>query len=111
MSDGDVFLLTPQEKKKGELKGSMEKSETDRLQERRQKKAGQRAKRKHQEKKAAAMEKAGLKNKYTKEKVIKDLKKQEGKDVTFIEVRIRTKQALIGVRIDMIPNSDFNMEK
>merc|ERR1712156_1345707 len=70
------------DKQKGELMDTMEKSETDRKRERREKKAKKSAIRKNKEKKAAleeATNPGGLGNKYSKARAMKKVEEAQNK--------------------------------
>ena len=89
----NATLLAPAEvvdKQKGELMDTMEKSETDRKRERREKKAKKSAIRKNKEKKAAleeATNPGGLGNKYSKARAIKKVEEaqKQGKKMEMIK--------------------------
>jgi len=89
----NATLLAPAEvvdKQKGELMDTMEKSETDRKRERREKKAKKSAIRKNKEKKAAleeATNPGGLGNKYSKARAMKKVEEaqKQGKKMEMIK--------------------------
>ena len=86
-----MFALFFKEKKKGELKGATERTSTDKLRARREKKVRQREKFKRKAQREAEVAKLNpaLGNKYAKEKALRQLTKmsEHGDDVTIIQVR------------------------
>ena len=86
-----MFVLFFKEKKKGELKGVTERTSTDKLRARREKKVRQREKFKRKAQREAEVAKLNpaLGNKYAKEKALRQLTKmsEHGDDVTIIQVR------------------------
>ncbi|XP_061172325.1 U3 small nucleolar ribonucleoprotein protein MPP10-like isoform X2 [Saccostrea echinata] len=92
VTQGDGTLLAPEEikdKKRGELKGKTEETETDRKSQRRNKKAEKRKRLREKKRRQALVEKLnpGLGNKYSKEKAIKELEKssKSGSGVTMLK--------------------------
>jgi len=79
---------------KGELKGTTEKTKTDRLRERQKKKKEKRIKRKEKDQRQRLVEKMnpGLGNKYSKEKALRELDKESkavNSRVTVLKVGAR----------------------
>lgn len=93
----DATLLAPQEvtdTKKGEMIGQSERTETDKKRQRRQKKAKQRAVQKEKEQRQKVVDRLnpGLGNKYSKKKMMEDLKDQEKKGkLTTIKEKDKSK--------------------
>ncbi|XP_062616341.1 U3 small nucleolar ribonucleoprotein protein MPP10-like [Saccostrea cucullata] len=92
VTQGDGTLLAPEEikdKKKGELKGKTEETETDKKSQRRNKKTEKRKRQREKKRRQALVEKLnpGLGNKYSKEKAIKELEKssKSGSGVTMLK--------------------------
>lgn len=102
VTHGDGTLLAPEEvkdKRRGELKGKTEQTETDKKSQRRMKKAEKRKRVREKKKRQALVEKLnpGLGNKYSKERALKELEKSSklGSGVTMLkDEKNSTKQKL-----------------
>ncbi|XP_077988972.1 U3 small nucleolar ribonucleoprotein MPP10-like [Glandiceps talaboti] len=86
VSVSDAALLAPEEVKEknkgGEMKGDMERTETDKKRDRRKKKKNQKSRRKEKEQRSKVVEKMnpGLGNKYSKKAALEKLEKQSKSD-------------------------------
>ena len=104
----DANLLAPeevQEHVRGELKSTTEKEKTDRLRERRQKKASQRMKQKERERVEKAVSKAnpGLGNKHARNRVLEKLQKAEKEGtVSLVSFSFRKFHFFIVVSFDFV---------
>ena len=81
-----------QDKRRGELKGTTEMTETDEKSERRIKRGKKRKRQREKKKRQALVAKLnpGLGNKYSKERALKELQKssKSGSGVTILKVRV-----------------------